>query len=58
MGNIQMEQQMEIRQILIYKGKVAAIRKLMEYTHCRVREATQLIEKMAEEIEPGPADNS
>lgn len=40
---------------LIYKGRVAAIKLYKEHTSVRLTEAKELVEKLVQEIEPGPA---
>ncbi|MEM6262132.1 MAG: hypothetical protein AAGI38_06455 [Bacteroidota bacterium] len=52
---ITMEQKQELVTLLVYQGKVAAIRRYRELTGARLRDAHQIIEKLALEIEPGPA---
>jgi hypothetical protein len=40
---------------LIYKGRVSAMKLYIEHTSARLFEAKELVEKLVQEIEPGPA---
>lgn len=48
-------QELDLKKTLIYKGKIAAIKQVIRITRCRVDEAKQIVEKIAQQIEPGPA---
>lgn len=50
------KQELEIKKTLIYKGKIAAIKLIIKLTRCRVDEGKQIVEKIGQQIEPGPAD--
>lgn len=49
------EAEQEVRETLIYQGKIAAIKLYMKYVPCRLSEAKKAVEKIGESIEPGPA---
>ncbi len=50
------KEEQEIISLLIYKGKIAAIKRVIQLAKCRVTEANQIVEKISRQIEPGPAD--
>ena len=45
----------EVIDALVYKGKIAAMKLYMEFTGCRLGEAKQAVNKLGQDIEPGPA---
>ncbi|MEM6765304.1 MAG: hypothetical protein AAF824_00005 [Bacteroidota bacterium] len=45
----------EVIAALMYQGEIAAIKLYMKYANCRLRDAKIAVEKLGQEIEPGPA---
>ena len=45
----------EVATTLIYKGKIEAIKMYKQLTKCRLQEAKDAVERIGQEIEPGPA---
>lgn len=52
---LKMQQEQEVITALTYQGKIAAIKKYMKYAGVRLDEAKIAVERLAQEIEPGPA---
>ena len=44
----------EVIAALTYQGEIAAIKLYMKYANCRLRDAKVAVEKLGQEIEPGP----
>ncbi len=45
----------EVAMALIYKGKIDAIKLYKQHMKCRLQEAKDAVERIGNEIEPGPA---
>ena len=45
----------EVMMTLIYQGRMPAIKLYIQYTGCRVEDAQRAIERLGQEIQPGPA---
>jgi len=52
---IQSQARQEIISILVYDGKIAAIKLYMKHVKCRLSDARLAVDRIAEEIEPGQA---
>jgi ribosomal protein L7/L12 len=52
---LRMQQEQEVITTLTYQGKIAAIKKYMKFSGARLDQAKMAVERLAQEIEPGPA---